>query len=138
MQSDIEDRHEQKRRRQYQWNRQRHHKTGAYTEAEKRHGQYDDDRFGQRADKLAHASTYRAWLIVDTMQLKPDRQCRFDPGERRVQVFAKFDNVAVGAHRHAEPECWRALIAHARERRIGVAPCDGGDVANPEVAAVGA
>ena len=53
-------------------------------------------------------------------------------------MLAQLYNVAVGAHRHADAKCRHAPETHPRKRRIGIAAGDGGDIADFEVAAIGA
>jgi len=136
VQTDVEQIHAERGRRQYQRDRNDHHHSGAKPETDQADHQHDADRFGDSLDEVVDRMPDRAGHACHLHQLESGGKRGSQARGLRFELLAERDDVARRRHRDADPENGSAAEAHVFARRIRVSALDVCDVAEADHAAV--
>ena len=129
LQVDAIDQHDSHDDGQGQRDGQRHHRSRAQPQADEAGSQDDQDRLPQRGGEIVDGEVDGDGLVGDQEGLDADRQLRANAGHLGFQVRAQRENVAALTHGDGQPDRRLAVDVEQRQRRVGIAAPDRGDIA---------
>ena len=129
--------HDDENDREHQRHRQRHHDAGAPAEREEAYEQHDRKRFHERVDELVHRVIDDLRLIGDLLEIEALRHRGHEVGGCACDIRTEFKDIGALGHHNADANGLLAFLADLEVRRIGKTMGHGGDVTDPEYAAVG-
>ena len=136
MQVDRHRVHDDEDDREHQRHRHRDHDARAPAERDERDEQHDRERLDEGMHELADGAFDHLRLVGDLLDLDALRHRLHEIVGRLLDVLAEFENIGALGGDDADADRRLAFLAGDEGRRIDEAVGHGGDIAEPEYAAV--